>query len=242
MVFVGTFTAGALAVRCEAGRLHIDHEGGARKFVREVEHRTFSGAEALRRGQRVLYVTERCVFQLVAAWGEAGEAQRTDGADGATPLRGELELIELAPGIDLQRDVLAHMAFVPRISPDLRPMEARLFLDEPLGLREQLLNRPLAQRYELDHARRVLHIDFSGLQVNAPDVISAIDATARALLVPLGERVDVVVNYDHFGIAPELLDEYSAMVRRLAAEFYGRVTRYGTTGFLKSRLSGLREA
>lgn len=242
MVFVGTFTAGALAVRCEAGRLHIDHEGGARKFVREVEHRTFSGAEALRRGQRVLYVTERCVFQLVAAWGEAGEAPRTGGADGAAPLRGELELIELAPGIDLQRDVLAHMAFVPRISPDLRPMEARLFLDEPLGLREQLLNRPLAQRYELDHARRVLHIDFSGLQVNAPDVISAIDATARALLVPLGERVDVVVNYDHFGIAPELLDEYSAMVRRLAAEFYGRVTRYGTTGFLKSRLSGLREA
>jgi propionate CoA-transferase len=233
VVFVGTFTAGALDVRCEGGQLRIVHEGGARKFVREVEHRTFSGAEALRRGQRVLYVTERCVFQLVLAAPEPDEPV----ADGAkAPLCGALELIELAPGIDLQRDVLAHMAFMPRISATLQTMDARLFVDEPLGLREQLLNRPLDQRFALDAARRLLHVDFSGLQVNAPSVIAAIDATARALLAPLGQRVDVVVNYDHFGIAPELLDEYSALVRRLAAAFYGRVTRYGTTGFLKSRL------
>src|SRR3989344_3929005 len=65
VVFVGTFTAGALQVEAVDGHLHILHEGGARKLVREVEHRTFSGAEALRRGQRVLYVTERCVFRLV---------------------------------------------------------------------------------------------------------------------------------------------------------------------------------
>ena len=233
VVFVGTFTAGALDVRCEDGRLRIAHEGGARKFVREVEHRTFSGAEALKRGQRVLYVTERCVFQLVAAAPEAGEPV-IEGAK--APLRGALELIELAPGIDLQRDVLAHMAFTPRISPTLQAMDARLFVDAPLGLRAQLLNRPLAQRFALDAARRLLHIDFSGLQVNASSVIAAIEATARTLLAPLNQRVDVVVNYDHFGIAPELLDDYSAMVRRLAGAFYGRVTRYGTTGFLKSRL------
>jgi propionate CoA-transferase len=89
-------------VRLDGGRLHIAHEGGARKFVREVEHRTFSGAEAVRRGQRVLYVTERAVFRLVP---------QGDGAGG------ELELCEIAPGIDLQRDVLAHMAFQPRIAP-----------------------------------------------------------------------------------------------------------------------------
>jgi propionate CoA-transferase len=84
-VFVGTFTAGALEVRVQDRQLRITHEGGARKFVREVEHRTFSGAEAIKRGQRVLYVTERCVFQLVA------------DPEGASAL----ELIELAPGIDL---------------------------------------------------------------------------------------------------------------------------------------------
>jgi propionate CoA-transferase len=115
-------------------------------------------------------------------------------------------------------------------------MDARLFADEVMGLREQLLSRPLAQRFELDTARRMFYIDFSGLQINASSVITAIDATVRALLMPFGQRVDVVVNYDHFGIAPELLDEYSAVVRRLAAELYARVTRYGTTGFLKSRL------
>ena len=224
VVFVGTFTTGQLDVRIAEGRLTIAHEGGARKFVREVEQRTFSGAEALRRGQRVLYVTERAVFRLVAA-------KNGDG--------GELELFELAPGVDLQRDVLAHMSFAPRISPALAVMDARLFRPEPLGLREALLQRPLAGRLALDTGRRLLHIDFSGLQVNSPDTIDAIANAVRSLLAPLqaaGQRVDVVVNYDHFGIAPELLDAYTAMVRALAQDFYDRVTRYGTTGFLKSRL------
>ena len=58
----------------------------------------------------------------------------------------------------------------------------------------------------------------------------------RALLQPFGERVDAVVNYDHFGIVPELVDAYADMVHRLAADWYQRVTRYGTTGFVKSRL------
>ena len=84
--------------------------------------------------------------------------------------------------------------------------------------------------------RDSFHIDLSGLQVNSSSVIAALEAAVRERLEPLGHRVDVVVNYDHFGIVPELLDEYSAMVKRLAAAFYGRVTRYGTTGFLKSRL------
>lgn len=129
VVFVGTFTTGQLGVRLDDGRLSIAHEGGARKFMREVEHRTFSGAEAVRRGQRVLYVTERAVFRLVPT------------ADGSG---GELELFEIAPGIDLERDVLGHMSFHPRIADDLRPMDARLFRPEPLGLRAQLLDRPLA--------------------------------------------------------------------------------------------------
>ena len=64
VMFVGTFTAGDLAVRVEGGRLHIDSEGTQRKFVKNVEHRTFSGRLARRRGKSVLYVTERCVFRL----------------------------------------------------------------------------------------------------------------------------------------------------------------------------------
>ena len=154
----------------------------------------------------MLYVTERCVFRLVPAL--------------APDEGGALELIELAPGVDLERDVLAHMAFHPRISPDLRTMDAGLFQPAPLGLREQLLNRPLVQRFELDAARQLLHIDFSGLQINTASTIDAIDQEVRRLLAPLaaqGERVGVIVNYDHFSIAPDLADAYAAMVQGLRA-------------------------
>ena len=226
MVFVGTFTAGALELRIDGdGRLVIAREGGTRKFVREVEHRTFSGAEALRRGQQVLYVTERCVLRLVPA---------------ATGEGGELELCEIAPGIDLERDILGHMAFRPRVATDLRIMDARLFLPEPMGLREQLLDRPLADRLTLDTTQRRLHVDFAGLQINHAAQIDAIDAAVRARLADVGGPVDAVVNYDHFGIAPELVDAYTTMVQALARDHYGQVTRYGTTGFLKSRLHGSR--
>ncbi len=222
VVFVGTFSAGQLEVRLDGGRLGIVREGGTRKFVREVEHRTFSGAEGVRRGQRVLYVTERAVFRLVAAAGGQG---------------GELELFEIAPGIELERDVLAHMAFRPRIAADLKAMDERLFLPESMGLRTALLERPLGERLHLDKDARVLHVDFSGLQVNSSATVLAIDAAVRALLEPFGERVDTVVNYDHFGIVPELVEPYAAMVRQLSSDLYKRVTRYGTTGFIKSRVA-----
>ena len=222
VVFVGTFTAGQLELRLDDGRLAIVREGGARKFVREVEHRSFSGAEAVRRGQRVLYVTERAVFRLVPA---------EDGVGG------ELELIEIAPGIELQRDVLAHMSFRPRIAAELKTMDERLFRPEVLGLRTQLLERPLGERLHLDRDARVLHVDFSGLQVNSSATVLAIDTAVRALLEPFGERVDTVVNYDHFGIVPELVEPYARMVRQLTMDLYRRVTRYGTTGFIKSRLT-----
>ena len=106
VVFVGTFTAGDLEIAVEDGQLRILKEGRARKFVGEVEHRTFSGAEAWRRGQPVLYITERCVFRLCA-----------EG----------LELTEVAPGIDIERDILAHMDFVPHIPQPPVLMDARIF-------------------------------------------------------------------------------------------------------------------
>jgi len=113
VVFVGTFTAGGLEIALENGRLLIVREGRERKFVPAVEHRTFSAAQALRRGQEVLYITERCVFQL--------------GADG-------LKLVEIAPGIDLERDILAQMDFMPALSAPPKPMDARIFAHGKMGL------------------------------------------------------------------------------------------------------------
>jgi propionate CoA-transferase len=225
VVFVGTFTAGDLDIRLEQGRLRIEREGIARKFVKAVEHRTFSGREACKRGQRVLYVTERCVFQL-----------RSDGT------QGYLELIEIAPGIILERDVLAQMDFVPAISPQMRLMDAALFAPDSIGLRERLLATPLSQRFELDTAHRLLFINFEGLAVDRASDIADIEQHLSMLLAPLGEKVAVVVNYDNCSILPTLIDDYSAMVKRLTAQFYSRVTRYGTGGFLKARLEAARSA
>jgi propionate CoA-transferase len=187
-----------------------------------VEHRTFSGREARRRGQRVLYVTERCVLRLADAGG--------------------LDLIEIAPGIDLERDVLARMDFRPAISPDLRLMDAALFAEGTMGLRNRLLAKPLSERYELDRENRMLFIDFEGLNVDNRRAIAAIEQHVTQLLGPIvttpEERLSVVVNYDNFSILPGLVDEYSEMVTRLTQRFYSRVTRYGTGGFLKARLEG----
>ncbi|HBX56992.1 acyl CoA:acetate/3-ketoacid CoA transferase [Pseudomonas sp. UBA2684] len=116
VVFVGTFSAGAQDIRIEDGQLRIVEDGAMRKFVAEVEHRTFAGRRAAERGQPVLYVTERCVFRLTL-----------DG----------LELIEIAPGVDLERDILARMDFAPLVrQPKL--MDARLFQAARIDLRDSL--------------------------------------------------------------------------------------------------------
>ena len=216
VVFVGTFTAGDLQVRVADGKVHIDSEGSLRKFVREVEHRTFSGERARRRGQRVLYVTERCVFRLAESGG--------------------LELIEIAPGIDLERHILAQMDFTPTISPQLKLMDASLFADAPMNLRERMLTLPLAQRIEFDTRSKILFINFEGLAVDSAQDIEEIETEVARCVEPLGARVNVVVNYDHFSIRPELMDAYSAMVQRLGDRYYARVTRYAASGFVKARL------
>jgi propionate CoA-transferase len=222
VVFVGTFTAGELSVEVNEGRIRILGEGTVRKFVRQVEHRTFSGREARRRGQRVLYVTERCVLRLAQAGG--------------------LELIEIAPGIDLERDVLAHMEFTPAIAPKLAVMDSALFATAALGLRDRLLAKPLSERLELDLAHRLLFIDFHGLTIASSGAIAEMEQRLTELLAPVvkspAERIAVVVYYDNFTLPPFLIDEYSAMVTRLSERFYTRVTRYGAGGFLKAKLEG----
>ena len=123
VIFVGTFTAEHLAVAISDGHLKIIKEGALKKFIAVVEQLTFNGKYAFKRGQSVLYVTERCVFRLV----ESG-----------------LELIEIAPGIDLEQDILAHMDFRPAISPTLKTMDARLFRNAPMSLRDDMLAPPLS--------------------------------------------------------------------------------------------------
>jgi propionate CoA-transferase len=113
VVFVGTFTAGKLVVEADQGRLKIVQDGASIKFVDQVEHVTFSGAYAVKKQQQVLYVTERCVFELTPAG---------------------MELVEIAPGVNLQQDILSRMDFTPLIREPLQLMDARIFRPEPMGL------------------------------------------------------------------------------------------------------------
>ena len=199
VVFVGTFTVG----------------DGARKFVQQVEHRTFSGREALRRGQPVLYVTERCVFRLH----ERG-----------------LELTEIAPGLDLERDVLALMGFAPVIERQPALMDAALFRDEPMGLRGRLLMRPLADRLSYDAEQNTLFVNFERLAVRTPDDVEAVRQEVVGRIGPLGRKVYGIVNYDHFFLDPQVEDLWTEMVQDLVDRYYLKVTRYSTSSFLRAKL------
>ncbi|WP_312530908.1 acyl CoA:acetate/3-ketoacid CoA transferase [Paracoccus sp. (in: a-proteobacteria)] len=112
IVFSGNFNAGA-KMRIEDGRLVIDREGKVAKIVPKVDQVSFSGRRAVVQGQDVTYVTERCVLRLLP--------------EGLT-------VTEIAPGIDLQRDVLDQAATPLRVAPDLKQMDAALFRDKPMGL------------------------------------------------------------------------------------------------------------
>ncbi|WP_378955780.1 acyl CoA:acetate/3-ketoacid CoA transferase [Pelosinus sp. sgz500959] len=115
VVFCGTFTASGLKVKVADGKLTIMTEGKAKKFLKNVEQITFSGKYAQKVNQPVLYITERAVFELT------GEG---------------MVLIEIAPGVDLEKDVLALMDFAPIISPTLKLMDERIFRDELMGLKK----------------------------------------------------------------------------------------------------------
>ncbi len=121
VIFSGTFTAGGLSVDWPDGKARILREGRERKFVAAVQQLSYSGPYAAERGQEVLFVTERAVFR--------------GGPDG-------LVLTELAPGIDLERDVLAQMAFRPRLADHVIEMDSRLFRSAPMGLAALLAARP----------------------------------------------------------------------------------------------------
>ncbi len=121
VIFSGTFTAGGLEISWPAGQTRIDREGRHTRFAAQLEQLSYNGKFADTRRQSVLFVTERAVFRLVA---------------------GGLSLIEIGPGVDLERDIFANMGFRPSVSADLRQMDSRLFQPAPMGLSAELESRP----------------------------------------------------------------------------------------------------
>ncbi len=214
LVFVGTFTTDGLEVAVGGGKLGILHEGRSRKFVKKVEQITFSGAYAAQQQQQVYYVTERCVFQLVPAG---------------------LELIEIAPGIDLHDDILAHMGFAPIVrSPKL--MDERIFRPETMELKRELLRLDLKQRISYDPQRNILFNNFEGMEVRNQRDVEAIREAVEKKCRSVGRRVAVIVNYDSFQIEDAVTEAYADMVRYLMDRYYTQVSRYTTSAFMRVKL------
>jgi propionate CoA-transferase len=216
VVFLGTFLA---PCRTEVvdGHITVDDAVAAPKFLDCVEQRTFSGSYAAGAGKPVLYVTERCVFRLT----QAG-----------------LQLIEIAPGIDLERDVLAHVGFTPIIDGEPKLMDTRIFRAEPMGLKDDLLTVPLEARFTHDADRNIFFLNMEGMSLNTDGEADAITAEIEKRLAAIGKKVPVAVNYDNFYLAPDLADKYASAVRRLAERYYESVTRYTTSSFMRLKLSG----
>ncbi len=214
VVFVGTFTCDGLAVSIADGKLRIDRDGKAKKFVNEVEHRTFSGPYAAQAGKQVLYVTERCVFQLTK-----------DG----------MELVEIAPGVDLRRDILDRMDFEPIVRRP-RLMDERIFRDEPMGLREDVLRLPFDSRFKYDEEHNILFLNFEKLEVKTPEAVEAIRQKVRAICEPLGHKVYTIVNYEGFVLDRDVEDAYTEMVQEVVERYYLGVTRFTTSSFMRAKL------
>jgi propionate CoA-transferase len=214
VVFAGTFTAGGLEVEIAYGKLKIVKEGRARKFVNNVEQITFSGKYAATKSQPVIYVTERCVFQL-------------------TP--GGLELIEVAPGIDIEKHILAQMDFKPIINKPIA-MDRRIFIDEPMELMSELLNLKLSERITYDSDRNILFVNLEGWSVRKKADIDDLRNALVAGRIAAGRRVNSVVNHDGCRIAEDLYDDYAEMIAYMSENHYLTTARYSTSAFMRMKM------
>lgn len=214
VVFVGTFRAGGLEVACEDGKLIILNEGKHKKFVDTVEQITFSGRVAAEKAQPVLYVTERCVFGLTSKG---------------------VKLLEVAPGIDIEKHILSGLDFEPEID-NPATMDFRLFGPEVMGLKDEMLSMSLADRIHYDQSSNTIFLNFAGLRVRTQkdvrDIRDAVEGRMRAV----GKRMHSVVNYDNFLIDEDAMDDYADLVKYIDDTYYLSVHRYTTSAFLRLKL------
>jgi propionate CoA-transferase len=214
VAFAGTFTTGGLEVAVRDGKVVIEREGRERKFMERVQQITFNGDYAAKRGQPAYYVTERCVFLRTTAG---------------------MELIEVAPGVDIERDILAHMDFRPIVN-NPRLMDARIFRDEPMGLDDMLLGLRLEDRISYDAERNLLFLNLEGMTFRTRDEVDRWRRVLDERLSKVGKRMVAIVNYDDFTVDPTVSDTYAALVRYIETNYYAAVSRYSTSAFMRAKL------
>jgi propionate CoA-transferase len=168
----------------------------------------------------VLYVTERCVFRLTG---------------------NGLELLEVAPGIDIDRDILAHMDFTPIIR-DVRIMDARIFDARPMGLRDCLLATPLQRRFSYDAKFKVLFVDLRQLTIASEVDVESIRAEFAAHIRARSGRVHAMVNCRTCGVAPAVADSFQRMLIALEETCGVAMTSYGVPHLLAREVESVAHA
>ena len=214
LIFAGTFTTGGLKTAIVDGQLKILSEGKSPKFIDKIDQTTFSGRLAAKNTQPVLYVTERCVFKLTS-----------EG----------LELIEVAPGIDIDRNITALMGFRPIIrSPEA--MDASLFNQALMKLDDRLLNRRLSERFMFDDKRNTLFLGLDGYRVHRSADVEAIREGVFAIFARVGHRFSAIINYNSSDIASDMADAWFSMAADVERTCYDHVSRYTTSAFMRLKL------
>lgn len=214
VIFLSTFSSSGLEIEIANGRVRILKEGKIVKFVDRVGQITFSGRHAAEKNQDVLYITERCVFKLTGSG---------------------IELTEVAPGIDIERDILSKMPFAPEVRDPIE-MDSSIFRPEPMGLRSRFLDIHIDDRISYDADKNTLFLDFAGMRVRNEADLVAIKKAVDATLGPLGKRVYSIVNYDRFVADDDIIAEYLDLVKYVEEKYYISVSRYTNSGFLRLKL------
>jgi propionate CoA-transferase len=214
VIFLSTFSSSGMEIKIADGHVRVVREGKFFKFVDHVGQITFSGKYAVERQQEVLYVTERCVFRL----SDSG-----------------LELTEVAPGIDIERDIIQKMPFVPQMN-DPVEMDASIFRPEPMGLRDRFLDIHIGDRISYDIAKNTVFLNFAGMRVRNEADLVAIKEAVDGALEPLGKRVYSIVNYERFVVDDDIMDKYMDLVKYVEDKYYISVSRYTNSGFLRLKL------
>jgi len=146
-----------------------------------------------------------------------------------------VELIEVAPGIDIDRDILAHMDFRPIVR-DPVLMDATLFRPEPMALAQILLGMSLSERITYDPDRNTMFINWEGFEVRTTDEVELVRREVETRCRAIGRKLAMVINYDQFYLDPAVSDAFFSMITYLQQRYYTTASRYTTSAFMRLKL------
>ncbi|MDD5475432.1 MAG: acyl CoA:acetate/3-ketoacid CoA transferase [Syntrophales bacterium] len=196
-LFVGTFTAGGLEIAIDnKGFLKIIREGKTRKFVKHVDQITFSGKIGSTSGQEIFYITERCVFKLI---------------------NGNVELIEVAHGIDIEKDILAHMDFIPSMN-NVGIMDHRIFKSTAMGIRREFLKHDIDRRSRKFSDHGILFYNFKGLEAESLEDVDIIKEVLERRLTEVDGKIKLVATYA-LETDEDLMEHFMEMGRSIEKNF-----------------------